>query len=622
MNRNRLKPLTLSTSSPLVASGGTALSKSPVPTLSEIAAKRRSSFSYRRSEDVNTSTSISSNAFRGALPTPESTPTTSERPLSPSEQAFLFNNQASLLARISELERVLACRSRPMSFVSTSSRQLSTSSIVSECQNDEMLRLVQDLKMERDELSRDLSVSQSKVENLEAQLTLLNRRIESERKETWITKQSEQTLKFENGKLSKELDTAKLQILRLEEDLVKAQDKWQSRDVFHLHRKDDSLPRSVERGCFPEDVTRAGSEDDEDELAHYEDEDIGDVSFYSDQDDSNSSTSLQGSLLRPTALFGHPIPSPSTAASVSPPSTPSSAPILPHKRSSSLEKGWSFPKGARPAKTTPPKVDRFFDCLEILDNDDLTQSSFASVRNSQSQDKYGFFSGQEDEDEDDFPFMLPSQAFPTVGAELTPKRLDVPPETNHFQLTPPLSPSTPSISTPFQSGPVDPSAVRGLMASQIGRLPLPSLIPKPSPPRTEVSTTYLTTPTSVPRVKISPVTPPAATKFRDQRELSIKSPSKLPQPRSATNTMTQSASSPSSGFQILKGSSMGLTALANYLPWTSWSGEDAKTKSTKEEVTARNVQRSTKSPIYTPLRRGLTSKTMHNSGNTEQLILL
>jgi len=524
--------------------------------------------------------------------------------LSPTEQAFLFNNQASLLARISELERVLASRSRPMSFVSASSRQLSTSSIASEAQSDEMLRLVQDLKTERDELSRDLGVSQSKAENLEKQITILNRRLENERKEAWIAKQSEQALKIENSKLSKELDDAHLQIRRLQEDLVRIEAELEDRDSFHVHRKEVSTPRSVERN--------PNFEDDEDELAHYEDEDVGDVSFYSDLDDSTTSSfsplrERPTALLRPANLFGQTTPSPSSAASISPPATPFTAPAAPHKKTSSLEQGWSFPKGAKPVQSEPSQVDRFFNCLEVLDNEDLTQTPFPA-KTGFSQDKYGFFSGTDEEEEEDFPFMLPSQSV----LESVSNRLSVP-GADRFQLTPPLSPSSPStFGTPHAS-----------KASQSGRQTSPSLIPKPSPPRTEPF--QLATPNSVPRVKISPVTPPTSTRPREQLEMIAKSPSKLPQPRTASNS-TQSASSPSAGFQILKGS--GLSALANYLHWNTWSGEDGNTKSTKETILNQSIlttsgPRPRVHPNFTPLKRDQATKMMHpKAGNAEQLRLL
>lgn len=574
MNRNRLKPLTLSTVSPLVSLGGLPTSRSPAPSLSELAAKRRSSLSYRRSEDVNSSVSVSASSnslqfIRCALPTPESTPTTSERPLSPSEQAFLFNNQASLLARISELERVLASRTRtrPLSTVSTSSRQLSTSSIGSEFQSEEMLRLIQDLKTERDELSRDLGLAQSKAENLENQIVTVNRRVEKERQEAWLVKQSEQALKIENNSLHNELDAANVQIIRLREDLERVQEEWRSRtqqlaakahgsDNSHAHRKDVSLPYSVqERGIFPDDTTQI----EEDELAHYEDEDVGDVSFYSDQDDSTSSTFFyehrQDNLTPPT-VPGRLMPSPSSVDSISPPPTPLSAPGAPHKRSSSLEQGWSFPKGAVTLKTEPPQVDRFFECLEIPDNDDLTSFEMA-VKNVEVGDKYGFFSGEQDEDEDDFPFVLPSHPFQPTKSDITIGRAN----SQFIKTSPPsspfvndlfrcnrIAPKTQECSSPQRiipslhmstmrpaptPPPAEPSTPQSTRSS-VGRHIGPSLIPKLSPAHNVPGATYLATPTSVPRVKISPVSPQSATKAGSRREMIAKSPTKLPQLRMAS----------------------------------------------------------------------------------------
>lgn len=643
LSRNRLKPLTLSTSSPLVAVGGPPPSRSPGNSLSELAAKRRSSLSYRCSEDVNSSTSASSNPLhfmRYALPTPESTPTTSERPLSPSEQAFLFNNQASLLSRISELERVLASRSRPISSISTSSRQLSMSSVTSEVQSTEMLRIIQDLKAERDDLSRDLSLAQSKAENLESQILLLNRKVEAERRDGWLAKQNEQVLKADNANISKELEKANFQIIQLKEDLAWFQEKWQSRDqphatevpafdVFHAHRRDDSLPRSVqEQGGPSEDIAaKTVSDDEDDELAHYEDEDVGDISFYSDQDDSTSSTSpfdyRQGNLLAP-AVSGRLMPSPSSVASISPPPTPLFAPTAPHKRSSSLEQGWSFPKGARTLKVEPSKVDRFFDCLEDLDNDDLATCSLdVGIEKDQVLDKYGFFSEKQDEDEDDFPFVLPSQSLPCI------MKSEISTDRTRSQMTP-LTPSSPSVydsplcnrialETP-QEYDTSPDPAIQLFRSPTGKHFGLSLIPKPSPTRNDI-TAYPATPTSVPRVKITPVSPPTATKTGSRI---AKTPTKLPQPR-VTGANTQSASSPLSGFQILKGSSIGLTALTSYLPWNTWSAEGEATNQSRPSVAApapRSISRKVTGPKHGLPKLNAPGKTLTSSGDVDQLVIL
>jgi hypothetical protein len=103
--------------------------------------RKRSSISYKSS-------------FHG-LPTSELRPTTEGRPLEIDrsyEQHFLYQSQAALVARISELDPTLSSRSqpRPVSFAA------SDSSLSDAEPNDEMLRLVADLKDERDELRHDV----------------------------------------------------------------------------------------------------------------------------------------------------------------------------------------------------------------------------------------------------------------------------------------------------------------------------------------------------------------------------------------------------------------------------------------------------------------------------------
>jgi hypothetical protein len=176
----------------------------PVPT-------RRSSISYK-------SSSLTSAA---GLPTPEMTPTFTERrfshnslgsnasasamsstsdedffpssnpsysrhrPLSASEQHFLFKSHNALLSRIQDLEKALSVRRSSLS--SAGSRPISSSFSVADSEDmslssepsDEMLRLVSDLKAERDELKRDVDGWRTRVGDLEKQIELLGKRLET-----------------------------------------------------------------------------------------------------------------------------------------------------------------------------------------------------------------------------------------------------------------------------------------------------------------------------------------------------------------------------------------------------------------------------------------------------------
>ncbi|KAI0253157.1 hypothetical protein BJV78DRAFT_245670 [Lactifluus subvellereus] len=135
--------------------------------------RKRSSISYKSS-------------FHG-LPTPELTPTTDRRASTGSdsdwgrpssithEQHFLYQSQAALVARISELERTLSFRtqSRP---ISVAASELSSSAPEP---TDEMLRLVTDLKAERDELKRDIDGWRTRVGDLEKQTSALALRLDA-----------------------------------------------------------------------------------------------------------------------------------------------------------------------------------------------------------------------------------------------------------------------------------------------------------------------------------------------------------------------------------------------------------------------------------------------------------
>ena len=199
---------------------------------------RRSSISYKRSSSHGGVT-----VNYSGLPTPEMTPTvprrhsnaesasnasvedeffpappTQSRPLSTSEQHFLFKSHNALLARITDLERALSVRrresngyansnggsSRPLSVVST----MSTSDMGSSNgePSDEMLCLITDLKAERDELKRDVDGWRMRVADLESQIGVFAKRVENERREAWVARSRVGLLEVEKGALSKKLE--------------------------------------------------------------------------------------------------------------------------------------------------------------------------------------------------------------------------------------------------------------------------------------------------------------------------------------------------------------------------------------------------------------------------------
>ncbi|TFK43312.1 hypothetical protein BDQ12DRAFT_731347 [Crucibulum laeve] len=212
-------------------------SPSSVAPTEDCKAVRRSSISYKSSHGTTTSLA--------GLPTPEMTPTFARdrrfstdsnrsssstgddptffpsppaaqftRPLSTSEQHFLFKSHNALLARITDLERALSMRrmssggfsnpSRPMSMASAST-EFESSSDLGSGPDDEMLRLIADLKAERDELKRDVDGWRTRVGDMEKQLGVFTKRVEAERRDAWVARSRVGLLEVEKGVLEKRL---------------------------------------------------------------------------------------------------------------------------------------------------------------------------------------------------------------------------------------------------------------------------------------------------------------------------------------------------------------------------------------------------------------------------------
>ena len=205
-------------------------SNNPVTSEDDIKQTRRSSISYKRS---SSQCSITVNCT--GLPTPEMTPTSTEsvstgddgffpspptksRPLSTSEQHFLFKSHNALLARITDLERALSVRRRESNGYSNSnggsSRPLSVVSNMSVSDvgsgngepSDEMLCLIADLKAERDELKRDVDGWRTRVADLESQIGVFAKRVENERREAWVARSRVGLLEVEKAALSRKLE--------------------------------------------------------------------------------------------------------------------------------------------------------------------------------------------------------------------------------------------------------------------------------------------------------------------------------------------------------------------------------------------------------------------------------
>ena len=496
-----LKSLTLTTSPSLVSSPDGVLSKATALHRRSVVAPTTSSPSFFRRASVSESISSTSSdpfeaprkrssisyksSFHG-LPTPELTPTTEGRPLigsenewgrSPSisnEQHFLYQSQAALVARISELERTLSSRSqpRPISFA-TSDSSLSDAEPA-----DETLCLIADLKAERDELRRDIDGWRKRVADLEQRSGVLALRVDTERREAWIARERLSLLEVEkraavraaeesdlavkglraelnttkadlqavqeeaerSEEIAHELERVRVELIeerRLREDLEKSLEELSLKTpapVVPIRRmmSIDSMSSATDVDSLDEQTMsgselKAVQEVDEDEevysennLMGYEDEEEGDESFnlgssFDSLDDIPCSTAH---LVRSVAS--------------SPSRTPSPAHLPTHTRQSSLSRQWSFPaKGGAPHSAPPQhvseEVDRFFGCLE-----DIGDSPPICVAPPETTSPFtkGFF-GAVDEEGEMPPFVLPAhvgvevESPPTQDARLSTSGLGV-----------------------------------------------------------------------------------------------------------------------------------------------------------------------------------------------------
>ena len=437
--------------------------------------KRHSSISYKSSADDSTK-------HLAGLPTPDATPIMSRRqlgwssededspcnrPLSTSEQHFLFKSHNALLARITDLENALSyrTRSRPVSVASDVS-----SSVTSE-PSDEMLSLITDLKAERDDLKRDVDGWRARVAELEDKVGVVGKQMEAERREAWVARSRLGLLEVEKTGLEKALNSksadfqealGKWDALQVEHGILKAENEQLREQAKHITEVVDECARlrvalqeerrkrhALEKAQLRAQLTckSIGSEvslthvepcddllqnmilnavaeeeavdretyqsDEENGLAGYEDEEDSDMSFESPSEASIGSIDeytlsvLRVDVPRTPSLTV----SDDNSSALSGSCTSTLTPSHQHRPNNSLLKTWTFPSGCQP-KSKPrqdvEEVDHFFGCLEDLDSS--PPLGFVDERanglNLFSQ-KLGF-SSDADRDDEMPPFVLPS----------------------------------------------------------------------------------------------------------------------------------------------------------------------------------------------------------------------
>ena len=423
-------------------------------------AQQRRSISYKHSVDI----------APNQLPTPALTPTVEKRPISTSsssslasisdrcmsetEQHFLYQAHATLVQRITELERALAAsqpRSRPVSCVSeASTRSLTPPPPVPEEPSDEMLQLIADLKAERDELSKDIDGWRVRVSDLEKQVGILSQRVDLERREAWVARQRTGFLEVEKNGIQMSLEAmgaelqaalARCDVSRVEAEVLKEECERLRADLkakssveeeleelraeldeerkrrgdleialkasieSHANRRApafsiDSQATDVEYSAIEDfkvalrSVAEEESEDDsdqDDELANYEQEEEDDDTFSSQLSAVSSTEDVSHSV---SALKAE------IAAAAAPPS---------HSCRASGVMAWTFPSSFQGGMSNPKptEVDKFFGCLEYDEDEEVSASVHAAVVGDNGK---GLFSqGLLADDEDFPPFLIPAQ---------------------------------------------------------------------------------------------------------------------------------------------------------------------------------------------------------------------
>lgn len=435
------------------------------------------------------------------LPTPEMTPTFQARlcsttepvhsnksdelfpggsencPLSVTEQHFLLKSHGALLVRITDLERALTDRQRVSSdYASPDIRESGHTSTLSEISDtssepsDEMLRLIADLKAERDELKRDVDGWRNRVGDMEKQMALVTNRLESERRDAWVARSQAGILEAEKECLGKKLEeveriveelniqnlaltTAQEKTMRENQDMkVKTQELEEqikiarrelqnARDsATHIVRPPSSRPKSsygrnttfASIDSLESSATEVETESADDCEARFnfmlkvvqeEEESVGTDSEedsglvgYEDEEDSDAS-------FRSSSSFDSVDDPVKSSVQPTTPSTPKSSivvvsPLLPsstqhsiHQSSGSWSKSWTFPRADKlptvPRYNKKNSIDHFFGCI-----DDGSSSESGSVPCSPSQYSYEkrkslFMNGLKEAGEDDSPFFLP-----------------------------------------------------------------------------------------------------------------------------------------------------------------------------------------------------------------------
>ncbi|KAF9042556.1 hypothetical protein BDZ89DRAFT_1128469 [Hymenopellis radicata] len=367
-SRKPVLNLQIATDGSLVKPASVDLSSDPKPA-------RRRSITYKRS---------SSSLSGAGLPTPEMTPTFDSR-RSLSSVATDDDDLASHFRSFRRVQLVF-------------------------CADDEMLRLVADLKAERDELKRDVEGWRERVADMDKQLVTFAKRIENERREAWVARTKCGMVEVERAGLTKEVENLSNQladvrdenrVLQGDVDRLSREKAALEDEVARLKANNDAMvtptvptwePFARKRGVgigssldsatssvtdvdespmefgfslksVAEEPEEGGYFSDEDSgLAGYEDEDEDDLDLTNSpmsDDDFGSDDGFPRSVVSLRDVSQQEV----ATGLVTPVRTPPS-----HQARASLSKTWTFPRGPHASNVATSdssnEVDRFFGCLD------------------------------------------------------------------------------------------------------------------------------------------------------------------------------------------------------------------------------------------------------------------
>jgi len=325
-----------------------------------------------------------------------------------------------------------------------------------------MLRLVSDLKAERDELKRDVDGWRTRVSDLEKQIGMFAKRVENERREAWVARSKLGLVEMEKATFLKDLEESRSRVdeltkiidtleqenelLRTKNDHLSCQNDCLTQENGQLEQQlKDRLARESDELATPVasqygfDSRRRGGFHSVDSLGSLTDveydipaqfgfslkavqeesenddpmseEDNG-LAGYEDEEEEDLEFQSRGS----SSSFGSDSEFPRSVVPLAQANTISEPPTA-HRREASLSKTWTFPRGARTQSTGSGSPQSQSD---DIDSDTTSSATDFMEEYEQSKELWTDAFKNASVDDDFNPFILASHAVGTIIPEMTP----------------------------------------------------------------------------------------------------------------------------------------------------------------------------------------------------------